>query len=443
MPQDPIADVSASSSPPGPRAGVGARDAGRTRWNPATLHYGSLVLGFAAILWIGRDQWFFGDDWAILVPRLDSSILVPHVGHWNMSPAIVFQLLRNWLGLGSYLPFLALAVLAHLAVVHLAWRILSRAGVQPWLASVLGIALMLLGGASENIFWAFQFGFMGAIALGLWVLVLFDRPRLTIPLILALSLLAPTFSGTAIPVLAAAAVVGAVRHGWWRTGLLLLPTAISFLLWYLLVAHGDAMPAAGITTIGGVAQAGLYAAAMYGGGLGRGLPVVWLGAIPALTTAVWAITTVRRGLGSRATAAYALVAGSLVFVALTTYSRMSFGISAAASERYAYLVIVFLLPALGLQLTWLAARGRQPFAAVVAGLVLIIGFNTVDLVIEAHAQAVREAGSEKRIHADLDQLLKNPGDPALRATPADAKWSPDLLGSDLLALYRSGEFPKP
>lgn len=443
MPQDPIAEVPASCGQPGPRAEVDARDVPRTRWRPATLHYASLVLGFVAILWIGRDQWFFGDDWAILVPRLDGSILVPHVGHWNMSPAIVFQLLRDWLGLGSYLPFLALAVLAHVAVVHLVWRILNRVGVQPWLASVLGIAVLLLGGASENIFWAFQFGFMGAIALSLWVLVLFDRPRLNIALILVLSLLAPTFSGTAIPVLAAAAVVGIVRHGWWRTALLLLPTAISYLLWYLLVVRGNAVPTAGITTIGGVAEAGLYAAAMYGGGLGRGLPVIWLGVIPALTTAVWAIRTVRGGLNSRATAAYALVVGSLVFAALTTYSRMSFGISAAASERYAYLMIVLLLPALGLQLTWLAAPGRRSFATVVAGLVLVIGFNTVDLAIEAQAQAVRETGSEKRIDADLVRLLNTPGDPALLARPADATWSPDLLGSDLLALYRSGEFPKP
>ncbi|TXN28251.1 hypothetical protein [Lacisediminihabitans profunda] len=443
MPHDPTLEVPDSSGQPGPGAAVGVREGRRTPWTPATLHYGSLVLGFVAILWIGHDQWFFGDDWAILVPRLDASILVPHVGHWNMSPAIVFQSLRNWLGLGSYLPFLALAVLAHVAVVHLVWRILNRVGVQPWLASVLGIALLLLGGASENIFWAFQFGFMGAIALGLWVLVLFDRPRLNIPLILVLSLLAPTFSGTAIPVLAAAAAVGVVRHGWWRTGLLLVPTAASYLVWYVLVARGYAVPAAGITSIGGVARAGLYAAAMYGGGLGRGLPVIWLGVIPALTTAVWAIRTVRRGLKSRAAAAYAMVGGSLVFVALTTYSRMSFGISAAASERYAYLVIVFLLPALGLQLTWLAARGRRAFAAVAAGLVLIIGFNTVDLVIEAHAQAVRETGSERRIDADLARLLESPGDPALLARAADATWSPDLLGADLLALYRSGEFPKP
>jgi hypothetical protein len=443
MPQDPSADVSLSSGPPAPGEGIRAPHAGRRLRSPAALHYAALVVSFVAILWIGREQWFFGDDWAILVPRLDASILVPHVGHWNMTPAIVFQLLRDWLGLGSYLPFLALAVVAHLAVVHLGWRILGRVGVQPWLATALSIAVMLLGGGSENIFWAFQFGFMGAIALALWVLILFDRARLNIPLIIVLSLLAPTFSGTAIPVLAAAAVIGVVRHGWWRTVLLLLPTATSYLLWYFLVARHYAVPAAGITSIGGLGRAVLYGGAMFAGGLGRALPLIWLGVIPALTTAVWCARTVRAGLSSRATAAYAMVIGSAVFVALTTYARMSFGISAAASERYAYVVIVLLLPALGLQLTWLAARGRPSFAAVAAALVLIVGVNTVDLGIEAHAQAVREAGSERRIFADLNRLLATPADPALLAAAADPQWSPDLLGSDLLALYRSGELPKP
>ena len=101
---------------------------------PRTVHYAALFVSFFAILWIGRDQWFFGDDWAILAPRLDGSVMLPHVGHWNLIPAIVFPLVRNWLGLGSYLPYLALAVLAHLAVAHLGWRILGRIGTKPWVA---------------------------------------------------------------------------------------------------------------------------------------------------------------------------------------------------------------------------------------------------------------------------------------------------------------------
>jgi hypothetical protein len=439
MPNDQSMDAAAASGARGEES-RGDRVTGRRSFNPVTIHYSALVLSFALILVLGRNQWFFGDDWAILVPRADSDIFLPHVGHWTLTPSVVFQLVRDWLGLGSYLPFLALAVVAHLAVAHLIWRILGRVGVDRWLATVLSILVMLLGGASENIFWAFQFGFMGAIALGLWVLLLFDRTTLNVPLILVLSVLAPTFSGTAIPVLAAAAVVGFIRHGWWRTVLLLLPTAISYVTWYLLVARDHPVPSSGIVSLGGAL---LYAAAMYGAGLGRALPWIGLGVIPALTTAIWFFATIRRGLKSVAAPAYAMVIGSVVFVALTTYSRMSFGLSGAAAERYAYLTVVLLLPAIGLQLTRLVRASKRAFIATVAVLGAFIAVNTVVLGVEAHAQAVIETGSELRVDTRLRALIADPKDAALLNSPPDAKWSPDLLGSDLLTLYRRGEIPRP
>src|ERR1700709_1529198 len=114
-------------------------------WNPRSAHYWSLGLGLAIILVIARNQWFFGDDWAILAPHLDGAVMQPHVGHWNLIPALVFPALRNLVGLGSYLPFLLLALLAHLAVAHLLWRILNRVGVPAWGATIVGLLVVLLG----------------------------------------------------------------------------------------------------------------------------------------------------------------------------------------------------------------------------------------------------------------------------------------------------------
>ena len=400
------------------------------------VHYAALVLSLAAILWIGRSQWFFGDDWAILAPHLDGAIMLPHVGHWNLIPAVVFQGVRDWLGLGSYLPFLALAVLAHLAVAHLGWRILLRVGAHPWVATLLSILMMLFGGGSENIFWAFQFGFMGAVALGLAVLLLLDRARLT-PLsctaIILLSVLAPMFSGTAIPVLAAAAIVGWIRHGFVRTLLLLLPTAVSYLLWFALFALGHQVPSEGIRSIGGAI---LYAGGMYGGGLGRALPWIGLGIIPAVLLVIWFAFTVRRRMLSAAAPAYAMVIGSVVFVALTTWSRSSLGVSGSAAQRYAYVTLALTLPAFGIMLSWLAARSRLWSVTTAVLLVALIGYNTVLLSVDAGAQATREAGSRHRILSSLDRILQHPDDQTLLQAPADSTWAPDLLGSDLLKLYR-------
>ncbi|MCU1580896.1 MAG: hypothetical protein JWO01_284, partial [Microbacteriaceae bacterium] len=155
-------------------------ESGSRLWNPRVVHYAALAVSFGLILWLGRDQWFFGDDWAILVPRLDGAVMLPHVGHWNLVPALLFQWMRDLVGLGSYLPFLALAVVAHLVLCHLLWRILRRVGVEPWIATMLSILMMLFGGGAENIFWAFQVGFMGAVAIGLAVVLLFDRQRMTV-----------------------------------------------------------------------------------------------------------------------------------------------------------------------------------------------------------------------------------------------------------------------
>jgi hypothetical protein len=407
---------------------------------PTITHYAVLLVGFVVLMFLGKDQWFFGDDWAILAPRLDSSVMAPHVGHWNLTPALVFPALRNLVGLGSYLPFLALAVFAHLAVVHLIWRLLSRVGTRAWLATLLSIFVLFLGASAENVFWAFQFGFMGAIALGLLALLLLDRAKLNVPLIIVASVLAPTFSGTALPVLAAAAIVGWVRHGFRKTALLLLPAAVCYLVWFALIGSEHPAPGAGIHSVADIGTSLLFAAAMYGAGLGRTLPFIPLGVIPAAIIAIWFFRTVRRGMPTRATAAYALVIGSVVFVSLTAYSRMSFGLTAAAAERYAYVTVVLLLPAVGLMLTALAARGRPFFVGSIALLGLLIGFNVVLLVAESGVQAAREEMSKKQIIASLGNVLANPTDPTLLEKPADPEWAPDLLGSDLLVLYDDGQF---
>lgn len=419
-------------------------ESGSRLWNPRVVHYAALAVSFGLILWLGRDQWFFGDDWAILVPRLDSAVMLPHVGHWNLVPALLFQWMRDLVGLGSYLPFLTLAVVAHLVLCHLLWRILRRVGVEPWIATMLSILMMLFGGGAENIFWAFQVGFMGAVAIGLAVVLLFDRQRMTAwtgTAIVVLSVLAPMFSGTAIPILAGAAILGWIRHGFVRAALLLVPAATSYLLWFFLVAREHPTAVGGLSGVGELPRAAVYAVAMFGGGLGRALPWIWLGSIPALAVIVWFCLTVRRRFTSAAAPAYILVISSLVFVGLTAVSRIGFGLGGAASERYAYVILAVLLPALGIMLSWVAARSRPLLVTVVVVLIGLIGFNTGSLAVGAAEQAQREQASKNRVMKVLDTEVANPGDTALLDAPADPTWSPDARGSDLLRLYRDGELP--
>ena len=407
-------------------------------WNARIAHYASIVVGLSYILLVSGQQWFFGDDWAILAPHLDQAVMAPHVGHWNVVPALVFPALRDLVGLGSYLPFLALALVAHTAVVHLSWRLMNRAGVQPWLATALAAMLLVLGGGAENILWAFQFGFIGAIAVGLATVLLVDREKPVVPLVIALAIVAPMFSGTAIPLLAAAGILGWIRRGFLRTAVLLLPAAVVYLAWYLLVARVVGVPAPGFHGLWDVGPAILYAAAMYAGGLGRALPFIGLGVIPALAVLAWVIVSIRRGVRSRLAPAIALAGGSVVFVALTTYSRLDNGLTSAASQRYAYLTITLLLPAIGLIVTWVAAHSRVALWSCLAVVVALTAYNAVILAVEAGAQAEREAESRQQIERSLARVIADPDNITLLDAPADPEWAPDLLGRDLLRLRESG-----
>lgn len=191
---------------------------------PTRVHLASLLLGAIALLVIGRDQWFAYDDWALLHPSVNW--WASHQGHWTTAPTLLFQLLRVTVGLHSYLPYLGLAVIAHLAVVHLIWRLSLRAGATPWLATGFAAVTVLLGCAAENLFWAFQVGFMGAVAVALVVVLLVDRAELTLPWAVAagaIAVLALPFSGTALPVLAAAAILSWIRRGLLRSVAIFAP----------------------------------------------------------------------------------------------------------------------------------------------------------------------------------------------------------------------------
>lgn len=76
---------------------------------------------------LGRDLWFFSDDWNIFADYHDGNLLTPFNGHLSLLPAGIYQLLFHTVGVDSYLPY-RLAGLASLAV--LAFQVLRLSGVR-------------------------------------------------------------------------------------------------------------------------------------------------------------------------------------------------------------------------------------------------------------------------------------------------------------------------
>ena len=129
-------------------------------------------------MWIGSYRWFFGDEWSFLANRsvtVDGLFRPHNQQHWVTIPVLVYRGLYSVVGLNAYWPYQLPVILLHLDAAALLRVIMRRAGVGPWLATVAAGAFVLLGPAEDNILWAFQITFVGALVAGLVQIILADH----------------------------------------------------------------------------------------------------------------------------------------------------------------------------------------------------------------------------------------------------------------------------
>ena len=104
------------------------------------------------------------------------SFLQPFNEHWLGIMTVVYRLMLGVFGLSSYMPYLALLAALHLVVV---WEVyvLARRATNAWLGAFTAVIVAFFGSGFENLFWAMQIGFVGAVALGFAAMLLLDgRP---------------------------------------------------------------------------------------------------------------------------------------------------------------------------------------------------------------------------------------------------------------------------
>ena len=415
------------------------RNAVRT---PATWHYLSLGVGLVVILVLQESQWFFFDEWAFL--KLNGpGLLTPHVGHWSTSPMLVYEALRALFGLHSYMPYATLVTLIHLCVAHLIWRITLRSGANPWIATACTVVFIFFGTGNENILWAFQIGFVGAIALGLLAFYLASGPELSrsrFIAIVALSVFSLTWSGTALPVLAATALVLWLRHGWRKAAICLGIALAVYLSWYVLFAlHSPGNPDTGgfglHKTFVSMPE---FLGVMLILGFGNVFPLFELGALILVVFAVWLVRSlIKRVALPEMLPGLALGLAAVIFAVLTAYSRAALSIGAGQSSRYIYTIFAFLLPLFAVALSRLA-RNRRRFLIPISALVLVLAcYQAVVLVDAANSQAKTEQGSQRLLSASLHLYVVHAKGLELLADP-DPKNAPDIDLEDLIRLYKAG-----
>jgi hypothetical protein len=410
-----------------------------------TAHYASLLLTFLLLLRLGRQNWFFGDDWDFLVRRglrgAEHGLFQPHNEHWSTIPILIYRSLFFLFGLRTYLPYFAVVLVLHLAVGHVVWRLLRQTGVAPWLSTALVATFLVSGAGAENFMWSFQIGFVGALLLGLIALLLLNhsdpapwRDRLAV----GTAVVSLLWAGVAVPLVAAGGILAAMRHGW-RAGLRFVgPPAVVYLVWLKLVGyqglHTHEVTKQGLLLVPSYTWQGLVTTVhgytfFQGGG-----PVILLALGYAL---------LRRPGWTRTPAAAALAAalGAICLFLTVAPGRVAYGVDQANAGRYHYLAWALLLPSIGVCLADLAGRdrGREFALIVLVSACVVHGFDTLD----SAAGMLRERDETGRRQVMAAAEFVATGAPVFPVAPSLFS-SPDLRPpSRLVALLRSGKLPQP
>jgi hypothetical protein len=366
----------------------------------ACAHLVTVVAALAWALAQGRKQWFRDDEWDFLARPAGSlnplDLLQPHSEHLSVLPRLAYAGLFAAFGLRTYLPYVAMAAVAHVATAHLAWRLGRRAGADPWINTAAVTVFLFLGAGFFNIVFGFQVSFIGSTFFGLAALLVLDvrEPprggRLAVAWALCVGSILCSGLGPVMTVIAA--LFTWVRHGR-RQGLVVAgaPLAV-YLAWFLAIGHRHlaSLGLVGKTAylqLPDFAWRGLTAAAEGSTGMkGAGAVLVLALAVFLVRERAWSTPALQ------VTAALGL--GAVLLLLVTGSGRLVFGPEYATQSRYVYEVSALLLVPAAVGLTVLAAGNRVAWAVVLSALLLAAGRGAYELKTSSDFRAA-EYGPQK------------------------------------------------
>jgi hypothetical protein len=312
----------------------------------------------------GDRQWFSGDDWGFLADRSAASLhdlLRPHNEHWSTLPILVYRGLWRLFGLRTYVPYQLCAIALHLTAATLLLVIMRRAQVSPWIATAAATAFVFLGTGAQNILWAFQIGFVGALVCGFAHLLLADHDgRLDRRDVLALAfgLAGLLCSGVAVTMTIVVGVAMLVRRGWRIAAFHTVPLGVVYLAWWVSYGRGgyarpgDHLPAS-VARFVWTGASNAFARMGQVPGVGILLAMALIGGL----VLAWRDSgrTDRR----RYAAPVALCLGAVVFLTIAAFGRATlYGPSFARQGRYVHIVVALSLPAIAVAAEAIALRWR-------------------------------------------------------------------------------------
>jgi hypothetical protein len=404
------------------------------------------IFGLALYLVQGRNQWFYRDEWDFLAGRNPSrlhDLLAPHDEHWSTLPILLYRTLYKLVGLKSYVPYQLALIVLHLTAAALLRAVMRRAGVQPWIATAAASLFVLFGAANQDIVWAFQIGFVGALVFGLTQLLLADHDG---PFDardfwgLAAGAAALMCSGVGVVMVVVVGIATLLRRGWRAALFHTVPLAALFGAWFVGIGHDNYN-----STHVQVRDMVDFIARGYGAAFNALAQVPFVGWLFGLALVgglvlAWSRLPWKQWRRTAAEPA-ALLVGSLVYLGITAYGRSSrFGSSFATNGRYLHIVGALSLPALAVAVDAFARRWKVLTPVVAVALLVGVAGNMRDL-------ANRDAGIGRAFLGDKELILTLPRVPASQTAPDDLRPVPaesrDLTIGWLRDNAASGRLPEP
>jgi hypothetical protein len=334
------------------------------------------LVSFAYLLYLGHQNTFWHDEWRFLNSRLGWDIGVfmrPHNEHWVLGIALVWKPLLATVGLSNYVPYLAVTLLLHIVTAAAVYR-MARFLAGPAFGLGFGVLYLFLGSGAENLFWAFQMGFVGAAAAGAWALASFLEGR-RLRLVALLLVISIATSGPGLFFISSIVAVVLVSPGRMRQAWVILPALFAFGGWLITYGHGalagDKSWALGSAPYLDYIRLGISTAVGNTTGLGAVGTIAGLGTELGLILAILLIgATLWNLLAQKPVneAAAAGVAGLISVYAISGLVRTQIEVTSSEASRYTYVAAIFVLLGIAAWLPKVERPNRQmlvPFVTLI------------------------------------------------------------------------------
>jgi hypothetical protein len=397
----------------------------------------ALALPYLVVL--GRSIWFTTDEWDFVAQRTVGNVddlFRPNNEHWSTLPVLVYRGLWAVFGLRTHLPHQIIVTITHLAVAVLLRAVMRRAGVSPWLATIVAGSFVFFGTGYGNVLFAFQMSWCAAVAFCLGSLLLIDHDgpvdrRDWIALGLSIGALMCTSAGVTMAIVVGLAAL--LRRGWRLALFLTVPLATAYLVWWFGFGRSHFHR-----------EAGPVRAARF---MTRTLWATWrdIGQVPGVGVVLIVVLAVGLALALRPgwprtsqASCVASLAGSVIFLFITGIGRADVDTASSNISRYQYVAAALALPALALAADALVARWRVLVPVVVA--VVLAG-------IPGNFRAMQDGADRLVAQSRVDRLaaLSFPQNPYAKELPRTEHllpYAPFLTVGWVLDSVPSGRVPK-